>query len=670
MLPAIPLPWLRAVAKRLPVIPVFLAGGLALCAEKTVIQIVPGPKVMTAEEKALVPDPARGAEHGIVLVDETVRDEYQGTESNVTRHIRAKIFSNEARNLADIEIPFNRDLGLLKKWWGVTLLPDGTALETTQTDLKQHEVARVRGSALVKLKASLPGVVPGCVIDYGYQYQERGFYQSLRVDIQSEAPVKEFRYRWVPYMGRTAAYGLVHTQGLTVDARLDRSSVLVTGKDLPAVLEEPFMPPDDEARGSVIFYYRNSGEKPADFWDLEAKRLFRRAAEFAKEKPVSQLVASMNLPAGAGLMARLQSAYDWAAANFKNTTLRMTEEAEVDDSDQEKKPAGWRTVADVIKEKEAASYELDFLFFGMARALGADVSMIRATDRTDHYFNPGFLSLDQFNWTLVGVKAKGDPDEKLVFVDLGSGLPFGEIPWWLSGSRALLAAPEGHRIVPLYPSDPKKNLRQAKAKMSFNLADMTASLSWTIDGAGQQGLKERWRLRGLGPEERQKALDRECGGWGDMEISRAVAPRLQDLMASYHLECAGTQMNTNFHSGLGRYTFHFLGPWSEAPPRFAAPTRIQNAIFPFPAIESLILDVRSPEGFVPEAVAPVAPVESLFGKYALSISTTPEGYHVERLLALSAIVVPPKDYDTLRRFFTEVARADETRLVFKSADLP
>ncbi len=660
----------RAVTKSFLIFPSVLATGIGLCAEKSALQISPGPRGMTVEEQALTPDPSRGAEHGVILVDETVRDESQGTESNVTRHVRAKIFSNEARTLADIEIPFNRELGLLKKWWGTTLLPDGTVLETKQSDLKEHEMARVRGDAYVMLKVSLPGVVPGCVIDYGYQYQERGFYLNQRVDIQRSSPVREFRYRWVPYTGRTASYGLAHTQGLTVDARLDRSSVLVSARDLPAVLEEPYMPPEMESGASALFYYRTSGEGQTEFWDLEAKRLIRRAMVFAKEKPISQLKASMNIPAGAGLMASLRTAYDWASANFKNTSLRTTEEAEADDSDADKKPEGWRTVVDVIREKEGASHELDFLFFGMARALGAEVSLVRATDRTDHYFNPGYLSHDQFDWTLVGVKAKGDPDEKLVFVDLGSGLPFGEIPWWLSGSRAFLATPEGHRIVTLYPSDPKDNIRQTKARMSFNLDDMTASLSWATDGAGQQGLKERWLLRGLGPEERQKELDSYCGAWGDLEISRAEAPRLHDLMASYHLECAGTRMNTKFHAGLGRYTFSFLGPWVGAAPRFTAPTRLQNAIFTFPGVESLTLDVRAPEGFVPEKVPPLPPVESPFGRYALFISAAPEGYHVERMFALTAIVVPPKDYDALRRFLTEVARADDARLVFKRASQP
>jgi len=660
----------RVTIKGILVFTSLLTAGTTLSAEKTAIQIGPGPRGMTAEEKALVPDPARGSQHGIILVDETVRDESPGTESNVIRHVRAKIFSNEARSLADIEIPFDRERGLLKKWWGSTLLPDGTVLEVKQTDLKEQEVARVRGDSYVILKASLPGVVPECVIDYGYHFQERGYYASQRVDIQGNSPVREFRYRWVPFVGEAASYRLSHTDGLSVNVNRDQRSVLVTAKDLPAVLDEPYMPPEQESRASALFYYRTSAEKPAEFWDLEAKRLLRRAQAFAKEKPIAQLVASMNLPAGGSLMTRLQAAYEWASANFTNTTLRTAEEAEAGTPGEKEKPAQWRTVVDVMNAKEGTARELDYLFFGLARALEAEVSPVLATDRTDRYFDPGFLSARQFDWTLVGVKAKGEPDDKLTFVDLGSGLPFGEIPWWLTGSRAFLAAPEGHRIVLLYPSDPKKNMLQTKATIAFNLAEMTASLSWTMDGTGQQGLSRRWRLRSLGPEERQKELDRYCSASGDLEISRAEAPKVHDLMAAYHLECEGTLLDTNFHPGLGSYSFAFLGPWVEEIPLFTAPTRSQLAIFPFPRIESLSLDVRAPEGFVAAGVPPLPAVESPFGRHALFVSTTPEGYHVERLFALTTMVVPPKDYEALRRFFTEVARADDTRLVFKRAGAP
>ena len=630
----------------------------------TAIEIGPGPKAMTAEEKALAADPSKGAQHGIILVDETVRMETRGTETDGIHHVRAKIFCNEARSLADIEIDFDRDRGVLKKWWGTTILPDGTVLELKQDKLVEQELAKTRGSRYAVLKASLPGVVPGCVIDYGYHFQDPGYYSSTRVDIQRSAPVQQFRYRWVPYEGAAASFRLSHAEGLPITTTRDMRSVLVTATQIPAVLNEPHMPPEQESHAAVTFYYRSSGSKPEDFWNLESKRLLRRANSFAKEKPIAQLVASMNLPAG-DLRARVKAAYDDATANFRNTTLQMREEAETANQADEDKPAQWRTVQDILPNKQGTARDLDYLFYGIAKALGAEVSIVLATDRTDHYFDPGLLSISQFDWTLVGVKAPGEPDDNLVYVDLGSGLPFGEIPWWLTGSRAFMATPSGHRVVLIYPSNPTKNLLQTTASISFSLDEGTASMKWTKDGSGQQGLSERWWLRGLDAQARGKALEASCGASGDFEVSRAEAPRLQELAAGYHLECEGTLMNTNLSADLGSYRLSLLGPYVDAPPRFTAPTRSQVAIFQFPTVESLVLDVKVPEGFLPGKVEAPPPVESPFGRYALFITATPEGFHVERMYALTALVVPAGEYAALKKFFADVAKADETRLVFE-----
>ena len=132
-------------------------------------------------------------------------------------------------------------------------------------------------------------------------------------------------------------------------------------------------------------------------------------------------------------MTKVKAAYDWTSANIRNTTRQMAEEAEAVSADQKEKPESWRTAQDILTAKEGGGRDLDFLFFGIARALGAEAYPVLAADRTDHYFNPDYLSIEQFDWTLVAVKAKGDPDDKLVFTDLGSGLPFGEVPWWLAG---------------------------------------------------------------------------------------------------------------------------------------------------------------------------------------------------------------------------------------------
>ena len=641
-----------------------------LAASRTAIEIVPGAKSMSAEEKAMAPDPARGSQHGIILVNESIRDETGGTETVLVRHVRAKIFSSEGRRLGDISIRHDRETGLLKKWWGFTVTPDGTVLEVKQDDLKEQEVAKTRGARIAVMKASLPGVTPGCVIDYGYVIIERGIHSSIRVDIQGEAPVKLFRYRWAPFTGATASFGLLHVEGLAIDMTQVQRTVLVTGTDLPAILDEPYMPPDAETHAQAVLYYRLSSSKADDFWDLEAQRLVRRVGAFAKEKPIAQAIASMNIPPGTDLMTKLKTAYDWASANIRNSTLRLEEESEEVRDDDKEKPESRRTIQDVLTAREGTGRELDFLFFGLARALGAEAYPVLATDRTDHSFEHDYLSLEQFDWTLIAVKARGEPDDRLVFVDLGSGLPFGEIPWWLAGSPALLASDQGHRVVVLPASDPEKNVSETHVTISFNLDDGSEEFSSVTDDACQQGLSERWRLRGLNPEERAGELEKSCGASGDTEVSKAEAPRLQDVTAGYRLECEGTITDANFRRNLGRYSLDLFGPWFQGPPRFTAPTRSMDVVFRYPRTDSLVLDVRSPPGFVAMDIRNPPAIESAFGRYALKIAATTEGYHVERLYSLTTVTVPAKDYEALRSFFDDIARSDATRLEFRRSGGP
>jgi len=594
-------------------------------------------------------------------------DESIGVDASLTYHLRAKIFSAEARQLADVEVPFNGNEGVLKKWWGWTLLPDGSLVELRQGDLKEQEMMRAGGYKVSILKGSLPGVVPGCVIDYGYSLTYRGYFPTRRVKIQQSFPVRDFRYRWIPWGQRAASFRLSHAEGLGVSTVHDQRSLLVTGKDLPAILEEPWMPPIDEVGASASLYYRASADKPEEFWKLESKRLLQRANSFAKKQPIQDAVAAMQLPPQADLSARLKAAYDWLSKNIRNRSMLTTEEAEAETED-DRKESTHRTAEDVMEEKEGEGRELDFLFYGVARALGAEANLVLTTDRSDHYFDPLLLSVRQFDWALVAVRGPGEPLDKSTFVDLGSGLPYGEIPWWVSGARGFLAEPAGYQVLLLYPSDIRHNLSETHAKIVFEPQNGTASISWSMDGSGQQGLSERRAWRALNPAERQNRLDEYCGATGEFEVSKAEAPRLQDLQAGFHVDCQGTLLETNLAPDLAHYSFRWDGAWIESVPQLTSSSRKELVVFDYPRIDHAIVDLATPSGFSTITPPVVAPIESPFGRYNLFVRVTPDGYQVERLFALTALAVPAGDYGPLRRFLAEVRQADTTPVVFQRAE--
>ena len=629
----------------------------------TAIVVGPGPRTMSAEEKALGTDPAAAQEPGIILVDETVRNEESGS-TEILRHVRAKILGDEARSLAEVEIPYPRGSGVLKRWWGFTILPDGKVLEVEQGDLTKREIQGASRSRFTRLGTTLAGAVPGCVIDYGFHFEAPGIHSWPRVDLQIKYPVRQLRYRWVPYPSDVAAFRLFHSEGLSIQVLKDMHSVLVTGSRLPPAQEEPSMPPEREARASVLFYYRENAARPEKYWDHEADRLLRRAKDFAPKKAIQGIIASMDLPPDASLQARLKAAYEHAGASYRNTTLRASEEAEPLQSDVGRSS---RSVLDLLERKEATAWELDLLYLGIARGLGADAGLVLATDRTDHYFDPQLLTMRQFSSSLVAVKGPGEPDDRFVFVDLGSGLPFGQIPWWLSGGSAFMAADSG-RTVMIPPSEAAQNLLQTSARITFD--EGSVRMSWSSDGAGQEGLWERLKLRTMSPEERRKTLAEMCGASEDFEVSRKVAPSLQDLSEAFHLECEGRRSRPSLNADTTRYEFRLRGPYLREAPRFSAEARSLPVVFPYRRIESLSLEVRSPEGFVPAGATPPEPFESPFGRYALFVRTTPEGYHVERVYALTGLQVPPEEYGRMKTFFDRVAAGDDILLPFERVSLP
>ena len=172
---------------------VIVISGVSVVAarDKAALRIAPGPKVMSADEKAIVPDAARGAEQAVILSEETESDESMPGMARISYHMRAKILSNEARSVAEIEIPASRSGGELRKWWGMTVLPDGNSVEMKDADLTEQEVVRFGNVKVRTLKGALPSVAPGCVIDLGWVVWVGGPESVKRVQLQRKWPVRE-----------------------------------------------------------------------------------------------------------------------------------------------------------------------------------------------------------------------------------------------------------------------------------------------------------------------------------------------------------------------------------------------------------------------------------------------------------------------------------------------
>ena len=631
-----------------------------LAGRATELEIAPGPSVMSEAEKAIVTDVAKDLEHGVVLIEETEKNDDYGNMVEISYHMRAKILSPEGRGLADIAIATDRGEGDLRRWWGRTILPDGQVNELLESELKSQSVAKSAYGDIRELRGALPGVVPGCVIDYGYVIHVEGFNRSTRVFLQRSWPVRSLHYRWIPYHYRAAAYVLSRSEGLSIAASYDSKSVLVTAQNLNPVPEEPNMPPLDEARASATFYY-GPDAKSQEFWDLEAKRTERSLKSFfGGSWMMKEFLDDLQLSPDASLDDKLRGVYTWLGQNVKNPRLMSAEDAEAGD-----RPGNTANSAkNVLRAKVASQRQLAYLFAGLARGLGADANIVYAVNRTDRFWNKSLKSMGQFSYMFVSVRAPGAPDDQVVFVDAGSGMPYGEVPWAATGTAAMTCTAKGSSSIFIPPASPRDNRTDAHVTMAFSDDNGTLTTKWDRRSMGASGTDFRRWLRSLNVRERKDVLDKLCGG-GTSEVTSAELPHLEEPSASFQVACEYESSDTNITDATDGYTVHVTGPWSLVLPEFTSATRVHPVVFDYPKLELTAIDVTAPHGFRGRAAPAPVKFESPYGRYQFVVTETPTGFHVDRAFALTVITVNVDEYAALRKFLDDVRNADRTAVSFE-----
>lgn len=625
--------------------------------------IGPGATAVTDEEKSVQSDPAAGTQHALILLEETECNEDFESTFRLAYHMRAKILSNEGRDLANVAVPKIKRNWTLETWWGRTMLPDGPPAELGREGLHEQTEAKYGSDEYLVLKGVLPGVEPGAVIDYGYVLTGHGNCSYAGVSLQRPFAIKSLAYRWIPYHGSSGRYAIRGSQMKAVDVRVEDGSILVKARDMKPVPDEPFMPPDSEVRTTVSFYYSRwlSSE---GYWASVGGWLDRLVSEYGpNDKSLRLALSQMTWPPGADLDAKIRHVYDWIGRNVRNSVALSAEEVELVGKLGTDKKFNARAL---LAERYGSPGEINILFASFVRALGADAQLVYAVDRNKGYWNPEIQSLGQFSYVFVAVKMRGDPDDKAVVVDAASGLPYGDLPWQATGTHAVVGGVLGFRPVALLPSMSDKNVGDTTVALAFDGGGDVLTARWGFRGVGQQGREQRASIRRVSGDDRAKRLGSMCAsaGW---EARVSEAPDVDDRTAPFRLACEIESEETHFDASLDSYTLTLAGPWWPQVPDFPAATREQPVVFPYPRTDVVHADIAAPPGFRAGDPPPSIRMDTQIGSYRLDVTATDGGLHVERTMVIKPLKVMPQGYSLVKSFFEDVARADRTPLTFKRA---
>src|SRR4029077_15673155 len=95
------------------------------------------------------------------------RDESDARTSHEYNYVRTKIFNEEGRKYADVEIPFVKDQYTIHNIKARTIRPDGSIADF-DGKIYEKEIVKARGLKYLAKTFTLSDVQPGSIIEYHY----------------------------------------------------------------------------------------------------------------------------------------------------------------------------------------------------------------------------------------------------------------------------------------------------------------------------------------------------------------------------------------------------------------------------------------------------------------------------------------------------------------------
>ncbi len=371
-----------------------------------------------------------GADAEVIFWEVRVDD--SNPDSMVMKHyIRVKIFTEKGREkYSKIDIPFTKGIRI-KEIMARVIKADGSIVDLAKADVFDREVAKKNKISFKAKSFAVPNIAPGVIVEYKYQeVYDYGTANNMRMKFQHDVPIQNISYYFRPYN---------NTRYLTFnmnDNKFEKDKggfYRATLANVPALKDEPNMPPVDEIRSWLLLYYTDDKKGDADdFWSRAGGYIARTWEIKDTLKPGKELkAAAAEIAAGAATpdeqMAKL---FEFCKTRIKNISYDPTL---TDDQKEDIKPN--KSTSDTYKKLQGTVTDINELFASLATALGHEARLAFGGDRSEKFFNPSQAHQSFIHFSAVAVKI-GDgwkyysPGDKFV--------PYGLLDWSEEETSVLL----------------------------------------------------------------------------------------------------------------------------------------------------------------------------------------------------------------------------------------
>lgn len=587
-----------------------------------------------------------------------------------SHYIRIKVFTERGReSQSKIDIPFGQIFGSNIKIQNIsarTIKTDGSIVELKRGDVFERTLAKASGLKFKAKSFAIPGIEPGCIIEYRWQevrVNESANYVTL--DFQRDIPVQRVKYLIKPFPFEGLGMRSITLHGKNSSFVKEKDGFYSTSMtNLPALHEEPHMPPEKQLKIWMLIYYTKDDKLDADkYWDELGKRVYEKTKSLLKVNDEVRQAATTATADAKTDDEKIQRLFEFCRTKIKN----VSDDASAMTSEERKKLKENKTPGDTLKRGMGTGGDIDLLFAALVTAAGFDARIVMAPNRGQLFFDkstPNAYFLEPSN---IAVRVA----DNWKFYNPGYNyVPFGMLRWQEEGEQALITDPKQPVWINTPLSEPEKSLIKRRAKLKLT-DDGTLEGDVELAYTGQLAIERKEENDDDSVSQREESLKDEVKAslstaeLANIRIENVTDP-VKPFVYAYHIRVPGYAQRTGKRLFLQPAFFQHGNS-----PLFSASAREYPVYFHYPWREDDEVTIDLPEGFtLDNADAPSSFSGGTVGDYKPSIAVTKDGRTLIYKRSFffgggGTIVFPVSAYPQVKTFFDMLNKQDNHTISLK-----
>ena len=578
--------------------------------------------------------------------------DYDQTESF---YYRIKILTDAGKSYANVEIPqfpWTKIQDLETR----SISPDGRITDFAAAPFDKV-IVKSRNFKYQAKAFTFSDIAPGTIIEYKYKLHSSWTYCNQWILQHGLFAVKEsFSFKHAgPW---TMAFVVSGSDSKPVK---DKDTYELELSNVAAFHPEDQMPPEENYKAAVRFFYSTNGSLPtkafwtdqARLWSLSINNFIGNSRDIERESASTIGNATTNQEKLRRLYARSQQ--------VRNLSYER-ERTQAEDKKEHIKEN--KSAADVLKHGYGTNFDINAFFVAMARAAGFDAYFSLVAGRGSRFFQLDYLDGEQFNGSLAAVTL----NQKSEFFDPGTKFcPFGLIRWTHSETEGLEIGKNNwfYLTLPTTGQDDAEVFRNARGTLT---ADGTLKADVSITFQGLEAMERRLLALQTDESGRDRMMVAELMEWLPPQSTAHVTGSIGWDRTDSPLVITFAVQVPAYAATAGK---RLLVPANLFPTRqkatFQYSARKYPVYFEYPFSEFDLSVIQLPEGYAVESIPSAVEKKMSFGQYVSGSKTTGNQIITNRSLVLREFLFDPEKYTELKGLFDAVVDGDGSQVVLRSA---